>query len=209
MFHIFTAEGIRQDASLETIRQQSTRMRVDRKDRTRRSLKEGEGGDRESGGGEPVITRQAVEAYRESLESGSESVSIFHVADVMSRPVVTVEREESLEEAWKRMADEEIRHLPVTDDGRMTGIISDRDILYRTSWLQNEEKENLAVSDLMIREVIATTAVTDIRRVALVMFDNRIRCMPVVSQGERLEGIITRSDILHALVRHREMNFWA
>jgi acetoin utilization protein AcuB len=107
------------------------------------------------------------------------------------------------------MADEEIRHLPVTDDGRMTGIISDRDILYRTSWLQNEEKENLAVSDLMIREVIATTAVTDIRRVALVMFDNRIRCMPVVSQGERLEGIITRSDILHALVRHREMNFWA
>lgn len=209
MFHIFTAEGIRQDATLEIIRQESARMRVDRKARARRILKEGEGGDRESAGGESVISRQAVEAYREGLESGSEYVSIFHVADVMSRPVVTADLEEELADAWKRMVDEEIRHLPVMDQGRMTGIISDRDILYRTSWLEHGEKEDLAVGDLMIRNVIATTAVTDIRRVALVMFDNRIRCMPVVSRGERLEGIITRSDILHALVQSREMNFWA
>ncbi len=60
----------------------------------------------------------------------------------------------------------------------------------------------------MVREVITASRFTDIRRIAKVMFDEHIGSMPVLDDNRKLEGIISRSDILHALVNYPPLKLW-
>jgi CBS domain-containing protein len=72
-----------------------------------------------------------------------------------------------------------------------------RDILSRT------------VADVMTSPVVSTDPITDIRRVARVLLDYKLSGLPVVSEQAELVGIVTRSDILRALVNDPPLSLWA
>jgi len=58
-----------------------------------------------------------------------------HVATIMSRPIIAIEIDRSAHDASELMAEHAIRHLPITQDGRIVGIISVRDLLrYFKNW---------------------------------------------------------------------------
>jgi acetoin utilization protein AcuB len=129
------------------------------------------------------------------------------VADWMTRKVFTVGPDESVAHAMHLMKDNGIKHLPVVRDGRLIGVISDRDIkayapskataldVYEINYLLAKA----VVKDAMGRQLTTTTPDTPVEQAALVMLDNNLGCLPVL-EGDVLVGIISDRDIFRALL---------
>ncbi len=125
------------------------------------------------------------------------------VGDRMSRPVVTVYPEATLESALERMQTEHIHSMPVVNKrGELLGIISDGDIYEAMPseattlnvWEQREVVRRLTVNRTMTSEVITIDENEPIEEAACLMTDNHISALPVMCEG-RLTGIITRTDL--------------
>jgi CBS domain-containing protein len=130
------------------------------------------------------------------------TASIMHetpaktIAEVMSKPVLTVEIGESLWDAWQLLFVSGLRHLVVLDDdGSCIGILSDRNILADVP-LTLEHLANRRVRDIVARVPLATTTPNaDPKQAATVMRTQAIEALPVLDDG-RLVGIVTESDIV-------------
>ncbi|NIM27470.1 MAG: CBS domain-containing protein [Gammaproteobacteria bacterium] len=126
------------------------------------------------------------------------------VADVMTKEVLTLERNDKLSIADDVMKQRRIRHIPVLNrDGDLCGIITQRDlfrgILLRSlgfgSRAEDKMLESLAVKDAMHDNVITTSPDTPLAEAAELMLSNKIGCLPVVD-GERLVGLISEADFV-------------
>jgi acetoin utilization protein AcuB len=131
----------------------------------------------------------------------------MRVTDLMSRTVITTSSTTPVLEARALMQKERIRHLLVVDDGRLHGIVTDRDIRLNMAspatslsvWELNHLLARLTVDAVMTRHVITIDRERDAREAARIMLDHRIGALPVLD-GERLLGIITETDLLRAFV---------
>jgi acetoin utilization protein AcuB len=125
----------------------------------------------------------------------------------MSRTVITTPSTTPVLEARALMQKERIRHLLVVDDGRLHGIVTDRDIRLNMAspatslsvWELNHLLARLTVDTVMTRHVIAIDRERDAREAARIMLDHKIGALPVLD-GEHLLGIITETDLLRAFV---------
>ena len=122
------------------------------------------------------------------------------VADVMSRPVLTVEIEETLWDAWQLLFVSGLRHLVVLDaDGQCLGVLSDRSILADLPVTQ-EHLSLRKVSDVLARVPLATVSPgDDTAQAARVMVANSVEALPVIDSTKRLVGILTEADIVRWL----------
>ena len=136
---------------------------------------------------------------------------LLAASELMSREVVTIAPEAPLREAWRLFQQHRFRHIPVVSEGRIVGMLSDRD-LYRalappelaSTWAD----EQRSVDDVMSTGVISAHPDTSIRLVAEIMFTGRFGAMPIVDPQDRMVGIVTRSDVLRALVRDAPLELW-
>ncbi|MBY0493404.1 MAG: CBS domain-containing protein [Cyanobacteria bacterium] len=125
--------------------------------------------------------------------------AVMRVYEVMSKSVETVHPEVAASEAKTRMRNRRIRHLVVTRDGELQGIVSERDLggtkLPKTlgKW---------TVGDLMTAPVVTVTSRTPIRRAAALMKGRSIGSLVVTSAKGNVAGIVTVSDLLD-MIAHR------
>ncbi len=128
------------------------------------------------------------------------------VREWMTKDAITVGPQTSIFRAWDLMKDRRIRHLPVMDDGRLVGIVTDRDLrlvlpspattleAYELNYLLDK----ITVSEVMTKDVITTAPSASIANAARVLLGKRIGALPVLA-GPILVGILTRADALEAL----------
>lgn len=131
----------------------------------------------------------------------------MRVSERMRREVVTVEPHVPLQEASDLMTRHGIRHLPVVKDGRLVGIVTDRDL--RRAWPSNatsleirEVYHRLAtapVQEAMTSGVLTVSPRTPLAEAARLMRDRRIGALPVLD-GSELVGILTESDLVETLL---------
>jgi CBS domain-containing protein len=133
----------------------------------------------------------------------------MRVKDLMSRPVKTLTRNDTLSVADGLMRAERIRHLPVLDDdGRVAGILSQRDLFFNAlvralgfgSAARTRTLESILVKEVMTEDVVTTTPATDIAAAAQAMVDRKIGCLPVI-EDDVLVGLLSESDIVLAAAR--------
>ncbi len=125
----------------------------------------------------------------------------------MKRDPVTVSPEDSFRHAMTLIRQKGIRHLPVVEEGRLVGILTDRDIRQASpspaTSLEIHELhyllEKVKIREIMTRKVHTVTPETPIEEAARLMLTHRIGGLPVLAAG-RLVGIITETDILTAFV---------
>jgi acetoin utilization protein AcuB len=120
--------------------------------------------------------------------------------------VVTVTKEDKLVTARTRMTLHRIRHLPVVDsDGRLIGIVSDRDLRSACPWSQEEstgteeaprEFSKLKVADIMTPEPHTITPNATLQDVLALFRETRVGALPLVDQHRRLVGIVSETDLL-------------
>ncbi len=209
MFYIHTLNGDHYDISLEALLHRKEVPGVSKNSPVRKIITgEGGSGSYTAGGGHPSY---AEKSYREAVNIKNEFEPLFHAYQIMNSPVKTLKPDMKITEVWNYFKRENIFHAPVlSDSGRIIGIISDRDLLkyllISEGKIINENEKT--VSDVMVREVITADRITDIRRIALVMFNEHIGTMPILGESKNLIGIITRSDILHALINYPPLKLW-
>lgn len=123
------------------------------------------------------------------------------VRDVMSSPAVSISPDITLEGAFRILCDEGIRHLPVVEEGRLVGVVSDRDLRLATSVLaMSQLPPTSPVSKVMSRAPMTANASDPVEDVAFRMRERKVGCLPVMDDGQ-LIGIITGLDLLDALLR--------
>lgn len=170
--------------------------------------------DGEEFGVEAVVThptQEAVRAYRNMLPEELERGPLVHAAQVMTRPAVTVRDDATAAEAWRTLHDRHIRQAPVLDaDSNLIGIVSERDLLTAIDVDGGEVIENLRrrVRDVMTTPVVAAAPVTDIRRVAAAMLAGGVDGVPVVGNDGRLLGLVSRSDVMRAVIQDPPLSLW-
>ena len=125
------------------------------------------------------------------------------VKDSMAREVVVLPPQATAGEALALCRERRIRHLPVLEDGRLVGIVSDRDLRSATPALGDPERAEalgrIVVSEIMAGDVTTARPEDPIEEAANAMREKKIGCLPVV-EDENLVGIISSSDVMEALV---------
>jgi acetoin utilization protein AcuB len=126
------------------------------------------------------------------------------VKDSMTQRVVVFSPETTAAEALALCRERRIRHLPVLEEGRLAGIVSDRDLRSAAPALGDPGRaavlEKIRLSEVMSREVVTARPDDPIEEAANRMREKRIGCLPVVEDGT-LVGILTSSDVMEALVQ--------
>ncbi len=155
---------------------------------------------------------QAAQAYREMLRASTERVPILHAYQLMHRDVMTLRLDATVEEAWRQLAARGLSQAPVLDKThQLVGLVSTQDLLTVINVEDDMVRDILSrtVADVMTTPVVSADPITDIRRVARVLLDYHLPGLPVVSEQAELVGILTRSDILRALVNDPPLSLWA
>lgn len=112
---------------------------------------------------------------------------------------VTATEEMGIDELRRLMDQHGIRHLPVLRDGRVVGVISDRDVRLGYG-LTDLEKNQVCATDIMSPDPLAVTASTPLDKVAYLMSDRKVGSVIVNEEDGPFLGIFTATDALNALV---------
>jgi acetoin utilization protein AcuB len=124
------------------------------------------------------------------------------VGERMSFPVISVSRDMPIIDALNLMKRERIRRTPVIKDGKLVGIVSDKDLLNASPspatslsiWELNYLLSKIRISDVMTKKVLTVTEDTPIEEAARIMADNKIGGLPVM-RDDHVTGIITETDL--------------
>jgi acetoin utilization protein AcuB len=120
----------------------------------------------------------------------------------MSRPVISVSPETPISDALVMFKKEHIRRAPVMKDGKLVGIVSEKDLLNASPssattlsvWEMNYLISKVKVKNVMTKKVVTVNRDTPIEEAARIMADKKIGGLPVVD-GERVIGMITETDL--------------
>ena len=125
----------------------------------------------------------------------------MNVIDVMQQKVATVTEDETLALARQLMLWRGIRHLPVVRQGRVVGILSERDVLSRLSLEAGRHTIEGSVEDAMRHPVESIEPSAPLADAAAKMSVQKLGCLPVVREGELL-GIVTSTDVLGSIAQY-------
>jgi acetoin utilization protein AcuB len=129
------------------------------------------------------------------------------VKDYMTKDPITTTPETSVREAWRRMKDRRIGHLPVVERGNLVGITTEADLGLvmpsPASLLEAHEMIDLLtkvpVAEAMTRDPITIAPTAALEDAARLLMRGRIGALPVL-EGGTLVGILAREDLLRAFL---------
>lgn len=130
------------------------------------------------------------------------------VKDWMSEHVITLDENTSIMKAVQVLKEHKIRRIPVTRDGKLSGIVTDRDIKEVTpSKITTFEVNELyyLLSELKLKDVMTKDPITvypddTVEYAAVLMLENKISGLPVINREGYVVGIITQTDIFKLFV---------
>ena len=112
--------------------------------------------------------------------------------ELMSRDVKVIDPDMSILEAAKKMRDGDFGMLPVGEDDRMIGTISDRDIAIRA--VADGKDTNTRVREVMTKGIAWAYEDETVDEAAKIMSERQVRRLPVVDRDKRLVGIVALGD---------------
>ena len=125
----------------------------------------------------------------------------MRVRDYMTSPAITVDERESVARAHSMMRDRGIRHLPVTRDGQLVGVVSERDIFLLLS-LHGLNAENEPVEEAMTEVPFTVHPDDPLALTARAMARGKFGSAVVVDDGH-IVGILSVVDVLSGLADQR------
>lgn len=110
--------------------------------------------------------------------------------EIMTRQVISIHSEATVEDAARLLARNRISGLPVVNaEGRLVGLVTEHDLI---------AKEGRLVSEVMSRSVITVSPDTEVEHIQHLLTNQRIRRVPVVENGKVI-GIVSRSDLVRQI----------
>jgi len=116
------------------------------------------------------------------------------IADIMTRGVAAVSRDETLQTAARRMREMDVGALPVTDGRALAGMVTDRDIAIR-GVAEGMVAQEALVADVMTEEVAFCNETDSVEAVMAQMGDAQVRRLPVLGANREIVGIVALADL--------------
>jgi CBS domain-containing protein len=116
------------------------------------------------------------------------------IKDVMTKTVETVRPDQSLQEAASKMKTLDVGPIPVVDNGKLVGMLTDRDIVVRST-AEGKDPRTTKVSAAMTPNVVCCKEDDEVKDAARTMEDKQIRRLVVVDAQQRVAGIVSLGDI--------------
>jgi len=118
------------------------------------------------------------------------------VSDIMTRDVCLVTPQQTLREAAELMERHDVGSLPVQDNDRLVGMLTDRDIVVRA--IARGQGPETPVREAMTADIKYCYEDQDVDEVSRNMADLEIRRLPVVNRDKRLVGIVSLANVAHS-----------
>lgn len=118
------------------------------------------------------------------------------VRDVMHKGVTCTTLETGVNAIAKQMRDADVGVLPVKVDGRLVGMITDRDIVCR-GFADGRDLHRLTAKDLMTPKVICVSPEDDVAKAIKTMESKKVRRLPVTDETGEIVGMVSLGDISH------------
>ncbi|MFT7687361.1 MAG: acetoin utilization protein AcuB [Candidatus Azotimanducaceae bacterium] len=126
------------------------------------------------------------------------------VQNIMTTTLTTVSPKQEVGDLFKLFKEVSYHHVPVVEDNKLVGIVSDRDVSQNLSHffsvnIENKKDVDLwtrPISEIMSRELITVEKDTSIDCASILLLENNISCLPIVDENFTLEGLLTWKDIL-------------
>ena len=118
------------------------------------------------------------------------------IRDAMTSNPTTVDAGTSAQEAARLMKSEDVGSLPIVEGGRLTGMITDRDLALRL--VAEGKSTDTPVGELASRDVVTVDPQQELGEAGRLMAEHQIRRLPVCEEDGRLVGILAQADVAHA-----------
>lgn len=116
------------------------------------------------------------------------------------REVISVSEDTSIDTAMQKLLQDQISCLPVIDEsGSLIGIVSDKD-MFKVAYENDKGFKQMKVKDIMTTDLIVGVIEDEIEYIAAIMTNNRIRHVPVMSEG-KMVNLLSLGDIVKAQLR--------
>jgi CBS domain-containing protein len=129
------------------------------------------------------------------------------VGDIMTKEVHSVRPSDRIIHARRLLIDNDIARIPVIDNGKVVGMLSDREIAFAFADLkksysighQHHRLRELLVKDVMKAPALTIKIDTSTEDAAKTLLKHEIGCLPVVDEKEKLAGMVTRTDLVRLI----------
>ena len=118
----------------------------------------------------------------------------MNIQDLMTKDVELIDPATTMRDAAARMRDEDIGALPVGENDRLVGMLTDRDIVAR-GVASDRAPSECTVRDVMSEGVYYCFEDEDAQRASDVMAEHKVRRLPVLNRDKRLVGVIAMADL--------------
>jgi CBS domain-containing protein len=152
------------------------------------------------------------------LDVNQQDIRELKVGDVMETDWPTLRSEQTVEDAIKLFAESGISGVPVVEDGRLAGIVTEGDLIFQDAEIKAPgfldilggviplgnwdeyrrealKSAGVTVGEVMTEDVITVSPDDSLSEAATIMAEERIKLLPVAEEGD-LRGVVTRMDIL-------------
>jgi CBS domain-containing protein len=117
-----------------------------------------------------------------------------NVSEVMTANPRTVGSSTSVLEAARLMKSEDVGSLPILEDERLIGVVTDRDITIRVA-AEGKDPQSNTVGEIASRDVVTIDSKQSLDEAARLMAQNQVRRLPVVEEDGKLVGIVAQADV--------------
>jgi len=149
------------------------------------------------------LHQQQADQYTQNETVTKARQAVKEAQQIMSSRVICINQNQNTQIAQQLMQKHNFHHLPVIDQqAQLQGLISDRDLLAQGT------SNSTLVTSIMQTKVLCAARNTPIREIAEAMLEYRIGALPLIDSNNKVEGIITRHDILQAVVQQGPIELW-
>ncbi|MCM3611502.1 acetoin utilization AcuB family protein [Planococcus sp. MERTA32b] len=123
--------------------------------------------------------------------------------EIMKTEVHSLNPDQTVQHVIDLFEKERIRHAPVVEDGKVVGVVSDRDLKdalpSRFTLSPKGDPYEKTVKEIMTPDPVIAHPMDSVEEIAMVFYEQQIGCLPVVSGG-KLAGFITETDLLYTFI---------
>jgi CBS domain-containing protein len=117
-----------------------------------------------------------------------------HIREVMTPSPATVEAQSTVVEAARVMKQIDAGVVPVIENGRLTGMVTDRDIAIRVV-AEGKDPQSTTVGEVASKDLVTVDPQQDLDEALRLMAQHKVRRLPVVEEDGRLVGVVAQADV--------------
>jgi CBS domain-containing protein len=151
----------------------------------------------------PLAFSPALDQNMNMAENNFSENARRRCREIMTRSVTTASREMTLQKVAGLMRDGDMGAMPVVENGKLIGIVTDRDIVVRA--IAEGKTGDTLIGDVMTTEIFSAREDDFVFEAIRLMGDKQIRRIPVINETGELAGIIAMADVALEMEDEREI----